>query len=192
MCMCMAAAFEYDLTSEDARHLTFLIAATGAAQRGGVGASAKLGSKAGVRMLREYLKGSALLAAKQVFRKVGVTFTRKALEKAIPFGVGAGISGAANYGLTRFVGRQAKEWFVIDQTMDSHDAEDDGPDGAAPSPPESPTTPPQASEEEFPAEAEATEALAKVEESGVFTYANEALIQGEGVLAEEEAEEDEA
>lgn len=194
MCMCMAAAFEYDLTSEDGKHLIFLIAATGAVERMGVPASVKLGSTAGVRMLRAYLKGAALQAAKHAFRKAGITFTRKALERAIPFGVGVGISGAANYGLTRFVGRQAKEWFVIDQTMDSHDAEDDGPDGAAPSPPESPTTPPQASEEEFPAEAEATEALAKVEESGVFAHAKEALTQGEEVLAEEEAEgeEDEA
>ena len=189
MCMCMAAAFEYDLTSEDAKHLIFLIAATGAAERMGVPASVKLGSTAGVRMLRAYLRGAALQAAKHAFRRVGITFTRKALEKAIPFGVGAIVGGAANYGLTRYVGRQAKEWFVLDQGY--RDAEGEGPVGAAPSPPESPATPPQASEEDFPAEAEATEALARMEESGVLVRVKDALAQGEEVLAEEEAEEEE-
>ena len=65
-------------------------------------------------MLNEYLKGAALQAVKHAFRRVGVTFTRKAVAKAIPFGVGVVIGGGANYGLTRYVGRQAQEWFVID------------------------------------------------------------------------------
>ena len=127
MCMCLAAAFEYDITSEDGRHLAFLIAATGSAQRVGVDAGAKLGSQAGVRMLRQYLKGAALQAVKQAFRRIGVTFTRKAVEKAIPFGIGVAVGGVANYGLTRYVGRQAKEWFIIDQTMDSRDHWDNDP-----------------------------------------------------------------
>ncbi len=125
MCMCLAAAFKYDITSEDGKHLAFLIAATGTVQRAGVETGARVGSQAGVRMLRQYLKGTALQAVKQAFRRAGVTFTRKALEKAIPFGIGAGIGGVANYGLTRYVGRQAKQWFIIDQTMDPRDAGDD-------------------------------------------------------------------
>ena len=38
MCMGLAAAFKYDITSEDGKHLAFLIAATGSVQRAGVGA----------------------------------------------------------------------------------------------------------------------------------------------------------
>ena len=113
MCMCLAAAFGYDITSEDGKHLAFLIAATGTVQRGSSSA-VQVGSRAGVNMLRQYLRGAALQAVKQAFRRVGKTFTRKALEKAIPFGIGAAIGGAANYGLTRYVGHQAKKWFVID------------------------------------------------------------------------------
>ena len=129
MCMCLAAAFKYDIASEDGKHLTFLIAATGTAQRAGVKTGARIGSQAGVRMLRQYLKGTALQAVKQAFRRAGVTFTRKAVEKAIPFGVGAVIGGAANYGLTRYVGRQAKQWFIIDidQEYRAPDDEDDEP-----------------------------------------------------------------
>ena len=76
-------------------------------------------------MLRQYLKGAALQAVKQAFRRVGVTFTRKAVEKAVPFGIGAAVGGAANYGLTRYVGHQAKQWLIIDQTMDPQDEVDD-------------------------------------------------------------------
>ena len=131
MCMCLAAAFKYDITSEDGKHLAFLIAATGSVQRAGIGAGAKIGSKAGVSMLRQYLRGGALQATKQAFRRVGVTFTRKAAERAIPFGIGAVVAGGANYGLTRYVGQQAKEWFIIDQTAndDDMDQDDEGEPG---------------------------------------------------------------
>ncbi len=135
MCMCLAAAFDYDITSEDGKHLIFLIAATGAAQHAGVETGAQIGSKAGVRMIHQYLKGPALTAAKQAFRTVGITFTRKSLVKVIPFGVGAGIGGASNYLLTRYVGHQAKEWFIIDQTDGPGDGADDNPeDSPIPSP----------------------------------------------------------
>ena len=119
MCMCLAAAFKYEIHSEDRRHLVFLIAATGSLQRAGVEGSVKLGSKAGVSMLRQYLRGGALQATRLAFRKVGITFTRKAAEKATPFGVGVVVGAGANYGFTRFVGRQAKQLFIIDQNMNS-------------------------------------------------------------------------
>ena len=116
MCMCLAYVFEYDITSEDAQHLVFLIAALGSLERSGAEVGARVGSKAGVKMLKQYLKGATLQAVKHVFRRVGITFTRKALEKAIPFGIGVAIGGAANYGLTRYVGHQAKKWFIIDSS----------------------------------------------------------------------------
>ena len=125
MCMCLAYTFEYDITSEDARHLAFLIAASGTIERAGVQTGVKIGSQAGVRMLRQYLKGTALQAAKQAFKRVGVIFARKGVEKAIPFGVGVAISGSANYAVTRFVGHQAKEWFIIDHSLRDGDADGD-------------------------------------------------------------------
>ena len=135
MCLCLATAFDYDITSEDGKHLAFLIAATGAAQHAGVETGARIGSRAGVRMIHRYLKGPALTAVRQAFRTVGVPFTRKALVKVIPFGVGASIGGASNYLLTRYVGRQAKEWFIIDQTDGSGDGADDNlEDSPIPSP----------------------------------------------------------
>jgi len=114
MCMCLVAAFGYDLSEADARHLAFLIAAGGALEKAGTGLGTKLATKAGVRLLREYLKGAALQAVKQMFKKVGIIFTRKALEKSLPFGIGVVIGTGANYGMTRFVGAQAKAWLVLD------------------------------------------------------------------------------
>lgn len=116
MCLCLASAFHYNIASEDVRHLAYLLAATGAVQHGGAEAGARLGSQAGVRMVRHYLQGPTLVAVKQAFSKVGVRLTRKGIEKAIPFGVGAAIGIGVNYGLTRYVGMQAKEWFVIDSS----------------------------------------------------------------------------
>jgi uncharacterized protein (DUF697 family) len=115
MCMCLAENFGYDLTSEDAKHLSFLIAAGGALEQAGSEGAIRVGSKAGVKLLKEHLKGATLVAVKEAFKKVGVTFTRKSLEKAIPFGIGVAIGGSANYGLTRYVGREATTWFVIDR-----------------------------------------------------------------------------
>lgn len=117
MCMCLAASFGYDLTNEDAHHLSFLIAAGGTVEQAAVETTTKVASKAGVRMLRRYLRGAALTAVKEYFKKVGIVFTRKSVEKALPFGIGAVLGSSANYGLTRYVGRQAKEWFVLDAKM---------------------------------------------------------------------------
>lgn len=119
MCMCLAATFGWDLDREDARHLCFLIAAGGALEKAGVEAATRVASKAGVNMLRQYLKGAALQAIKELFKKLGIIFTRKALEKALPFGIGVVIGSGANYALTKYVGAEAIAWFVLDR--DSRD-----------------------------------------------------------------------
>lgn len=121
MCMCLAETFDWDVTTEDARHLAFLIAAGGTLEKAGVEASTRVASKAGVTMLRQYLKGAALQSVKQLFKRVGITFTRKAMEKAIPFGIGVAIGATANLALTKYVGRSAKRWFILDRDMPTDD-----------------------------------------------------------------------
>lgn len=117
MCICLAAAFGYDVADEDARHLSFLIAATGSLEKAGVQWGSQVASKAGVRLLRQYLRGAVLQAIKEFFKKLGIVFTRKAIEKALPFGIGVVIGGTANYALTKYVGAQAVKWFVIDAEL---------------------------------------------------------------------------
>lgn len=115
MAMCIAETFGYDLNTDDAKHLSFLIAAGGSLEKAGVSAGTKMASQAGVNLLRKYLQGAVLVAIREFFKKLGIYFTRKALEKALPFGVGVVIGATANYALTKYVGSQAKRWFVIDR-----------------------------------------------------------------------------
>ncbi|MCP4971363.1 MAG: hypothetical protein GY932_12325, partial [Arcobacter sp.] len=70
--------------------------------------------KAFIRIVKENLKGPTLQAVKEIFKKLGITFTRKALEKAIPFGIGVIIGFSANKGLTWYVGTKVRDFFMED------------------------------------------------------------------------------
>lgn len=117
MCMCLADAYGHDLNAADAQHLAFIVAAGGALEQAGTKAGVELGTRAGVRLVRQYLKGAVLEFLKQLFKKLGLVFTRKALEKAIPFGIGALVGGSANYAMTKYVGEKAREFFTMDAQM---------------------------------------------------------------------------
>ena len=118
MCSALVYVFNPDMPEDDAFRLAMMLAAYGSLEKQGAsylgGRGAKLASDAGVRILRRQLRGSALVAVKQVFKRVGIVFTRKAVEKAIPFGVGAVIGSGVNYGMTTYVGRQARKWLELD------------------------------------------------------------------------------
>ena len=108
MCRCLAGRYNYDLTSEDAKHISMLLAFFGTIESLGGSAGAALGTKAGVSMLRMYLRGTVLRTLKGAFSSIGVKFTRKALEKSTPFGIGIIIGAGINYGITHYVGNTAK------------------------------------------------------------------------------------
>ncbi len=114
LCLCIADAFEYDIDDPTARHLAYMISLGATLNQAGVGIGTQVASKAGVKMIREYLKGATLQFIKQLFAKVGLVFSRKSLEKALPFGIGVAFGITANYHLVKYVGRQAKQWFMID------------------------------------------------------------------------------
>lgn len=114
MCMCLAETYGWDLTTQDAKHLSFLIAVGGALEQTGTTAATAIASKAGVRMVKTYLTGAVLTTIKEMFKKIGIIFTRKALEKSIPFGVGVVIGTSANYALTKYVGNSALDWFILE------------------------------------------------------------------------------
>lgn len=63
-----------------------------------------------------FVGGATLQAVKQIFKKAGITFTRKAAEKSIPFGVGVIIGFSANKGLTWYVGNKARDFLAIYDT----------------------------------------------------------------------------
>lgn len=115
MTLVLAAVYGWDITEQDARHMALLIALCGGLEKLGEKTVTPIASKAGVKMLKMYLKGGALTTIKSLTRSFGVTFSRKALEKSIPFGIGAVIGTTVNYGLTLYVGKEAVKCFLIER-----------------------------------------------------------------------------
>lgn len=111
MVMAIATVYDHDIRNEDERRLCFIIAALGTINSAAKEGAKQIGAKAFVAMARQYLKGATLAAVKELFKRVGITFTRKALEKAAPFGAGVVISFSANKGLTWYVGSKAHDFF---------------------------------------------------------------------------------
>ena len=122
MCYALVYVFKPDMDPEEAFSLAVTLASYGTLEKQGArkfgGAATRLASRAGVRVLRQQLRGGALMATKQAFKRVGIVFTRKAVEKAIPFGVGAVISSGVNAGLTTYVGHEARKWLELDAVIE--------------------------------------------------------------------------
>lgn len=114
MTMCLAMTLKGELTNEDAKHLSFIIALTGALEGAGTKGGTKLVSKAGQRMVEQYLKGATLIYIKELFKAVGIKLTKSGILKAIPFGVGVAIGSGTGYAMTRYVGRTARDFFLLD------------------------------------------------------------------------------
>lgn len=114
MCMCLAKTFGWDLHEEDTKGLVFLLAAGGAVENLGKGFAVEIGSKAGVNLLKTYLKGASLRFIKDLLKNFGIIFTRKSLERALPLGMGVIIASGANYALTKHVGQAATKWFLLE------------------------------------------------------------------------------
>lgn len=121
MCSVLVQLYDVEVTQDDAQYLSFLLAAGAAIERAGGEAAIRIGSKAGVKLLQRYLRGATLQIVKELFKKLGITFTRKAVEKAIPFGVGVLVGAGFNKALTRYVGRSAKKALSLYGTVSNDD-----------------------------------------------------------------------
>ncbi len=113
MTMAIASVYGHNIENEEEKRLCLIVAGLGAINKAAKEGGKQIGTKAFVKMTQQYLKGTTLQAVKEIFKKVGITFTRKAAEKAIPFGVGVIIGFSANKGLTWYVGSKAKDFFAI-------------------------------------------------------------------------------
>ncbi len=111
MTMALAHIYDHNILDEEEKRLCYIIAGLGAANQATQRGAKSVGSKAFTKMVQEYLKGSTLVAVKEIFKKVGITFTRKGLEKAIPFGIGIVIGFSVNKTLSWFVGVRARDYF---------------------------------------------------------------------------------
>lgn len=111
MTMALAHIYDHNILEEEEKRLCFIIAGLGAVNQAAQKGAKEVGSKAFTKMVREYLKGSTLVAVKEIFKRVGITFTRKSLEKTIPFGVGVIVGFTVNKTLSWYVGVRARDYF---------------------------------------------------------------------------------
>ncbi len=113
MTMAIATVCNHDIELEEEKRICLIIAGLGAINEAAKEGGKQIGTKAFIKMAKQYLKGATLQTVKEVFKKVGITFTRKALEKSIPFGVGVIIGFSANKGLTWYVGNKVKDFYLL-------------------------------------------------------------------------------
>jgi hypothetical protein len=113
MTMAIATICGHDIEIEEQKRLCLMIAGLGAVSEATKEGGKQMGTKAFIKIVQQNLKGSTLIAVKEIFKKVGLTFTRKAVEKAIPFGIGVVIGFSANKGLTYYVGNKVKDFFLL-------------------------------------------------------------------------------
>jgi len=105
MCMCLIEVYQSELGGEDKKHLAFVLALAGSAEQMAANGGKIAVEKTAQKLVLQYLKGPALTTIKQLFKKVAMNFTQKAMAKAIPLGVGVVFSGSTNYALTTIVGK---------------------------------------------------------------------------------------
>ena len=114
MTMALATVYGHDILIEEEKRICYIIAGLGAINEAGKEGGKAVGSKAFIVLARQHLKGATLQTVKEIFKRVGITFSRKALEKAIPFGIGVVIGFGANKGLSWYVGSKARDFFAAD------------------------------------------------------------------------------
>nr|WP_076882812.1 EcsC family protein [Burkholderia pseudomallei] len=119
MVMAIASVHGHDILLEEEKRLCLVVAGLGTISEAAKEGGKAITSKAFVNLTREYLKGATLQAVKEIFKKLGLTFARKSVEKAIPFGVGVVIGFSANKGLTWYVGTKARDFFEIESEDES-------------------------------------------------------------------------
>jgi hypothetical protein len=117
MCLCLAEAFDYDITHEDTLNLALLVAAGATLEKADLEGTVKFASLAGVRLLKRHLQRAALHVAQKLFERVAVALAGQALARSLPFGLGVVVGGGASYSRTRRTGRQAKAWFLLDRAL---------------------------------------------------------------------------
>lgn len=113
--MALGVIYGHDIENEEEGRLCLIIAGLGTINQAAKEGGKKISSKAFQNVVKQYIKGATLKAVKEIFKKVGIIFTRKALEKSIPFGVGVIIGSSANKALTTYVGNKAKKFFSLEE-----------------------------------------------------------------------------
>jgi uncharacterized protein (DUF697 family) len=107
----IAAVYGHDTTDrETAAEMLVLLGIYRTTEAARV-ALAEAAKRVSARLINAYVKGATLALLKQLFRYVGIKFTRTGLLRAVPF-VSVPISAAVNEASTRSLGNRAIEFYA--------------------------------------------------------------------------------
>lgn len=91
--MCLVEVYNAEMGNEDKKHLAFVLALAGSAEQLLANGDRAAVQKIAQKFVYQYLKRPALITITQLFKRVSITFTQKAMAKAVPAGVGVAFSG---------------------------------------------------------------------------------------------------
>lgn len=112
MSMALASLYGHNIELDSDRKQYFIMAGLSTINMEAVKQGGEQAAKLFSRMLQQYLKEATFDTVRILFRKVTITLSKKALQKAIPFGVGAVIGFSSNKALTWVVGQRVKTHFA--------------------------------------------------------------------------------
>jgi len=112
MSMALADLYGQDIEGEADRKRYFIIAGLSTINTETVRQGSEQAAKVFTKLLERYLREASFDTVRVLFKKVSIKLSKKILQKAIPFGVGAVIGFSSNKTLTWLVGRRAKEYFA--------------------------------------------------------------------------------
>lgn len=112
MCMALACLYGHDIESEADRKKYFIIAGLGTLNTESFKQGSEQAAKLFEKLVQRYLRDATFDTVRKLFRKVSISLSKKAFQKAIPLGIGAVIGFSSNKTLTWMVGRKAKTFFA--------------------------------------------------------------------------------
>ena len=112
MSMALADLYGHDIETDSDRKKYFIIAGLSTINMEAVKQGGEQAAKIFNKLVQRYLREASFDTVRILFRKVTITLSKKALQKAIPFGIGAAIGFSSNKALTWMVGQRVKTYFA--------------------------------------------------------------------------------
>lgn len=112
MTMALAHHYGHDIESEIGRNRHFIIAGLSTIKMEVIKESSAQAAHFFSILANRYLRQATFDVVRVIFKKVSITLSKRALQKAIPFGIGAAISFMSNKLLTKAVGQRANAFFA--------------------------------------------------------------------------------
>jgi uncharacterized protein (DUF697 family) len=112
MSMALATLYGHDIETEADRKRYFIIAGLSTINMEAIKQGGEQAARVFNKLVQRYLREATFDTVRILFRKVSITLSKKALQKAIPFGIGAAIGFTSNKTLTWMVGQRVKTYFA--------------------------------------------------------------------------------